>query len=344
MVNNIQSPETIAIHPFFGTVTSERWHLVFHPPSCRGDIGYFCYRGDASPREHYETLVPRLAAFEAFCRNLDACDRRTQEHFASWPLSAGSFELVRVMMSGDGNPFYRLPTHDDPNPFALQYRALNEDAWEYAGITRWPPCFFALFDEAGSFSGIEYEVEKAMRDLPDVIPRPRWENGYRHPYFGRRKLSDDRIATVKLAGRKIPLDLYMNAKATAAFEPEQLDQFVPLAQNLEGLDAKVRSEFPEKVRIGWLEQRFEYDAPEIPAFRRALDRVFPGATGSQDVSRQAFVAALTLKRGSFSLSPKHSGGAALTLDYAILPSRVDNNMFAARFLTSGDLLEIVMES
>jgi len=329
----MQSPETIATHPFFGAVTSEGWHVAFHPPSCRGDIAYYAYRAGAPAREYYESLAPHLAAFEAFCRNLDACDRRAQEHFATWPRSAGSFELVSVMMS----------SHDDPSPFALQYRALNEDAWKYAGITRWPPRFLALFDEAGSFSGIQEEVEQAMRDLPDVIPRPRWENGYRHPYFGRCKLSKlSRITTATVAGRKIPLDLYMTTKAMAAFEPEQLDPLVPLAQNLESLDAKVRAEFPEEERINWLKDRFEYDPP--PTLRRALDRVFPGAARYEDVSRQAFVAALTFKRGCFSLSPENSGGAALTLDYTVLPSRIDNYLFAAKFLMSGDLLEIVIES
>lgn len=340
----MQSPETIATHAYFGQVTADGWDLIFHPPDNRSDVvyraGYVCH----PTREHYEALLPRLPAFEAFCRNLEENDRRVRQHFRSWPLTAGAFELVCAMMGGDDEllPSSLTPYPYDQRPFALQYRALDQAAWEFAGIPWWPPVFAALFDATGNFSGIEYQVEQAMRDLPDSIAPSRWEAGYRHPYFGRRKLSDfSRLTTSTVAGRKIPFDLFMTKKTMAAFEPEHLDPFVSLVEKLDGLDAGVRSGFPEAMRMEWLEERFTYGTPTL---RRALDQIFPDATDPSAVSPQAFAAALVLKRGCFSLSPEKSGGAALTLDYAILPARNDNELFAAKFSLDGELLDLVIES
>lgn len=340
----------IATHPFFGPVTTDGWNLVFRPPSGRAGVEYTARFAKTPTRADYDALGPRLSAFEAFCRNIEANNRLVREHFRTWPASAGAFDLVGLMMSGSDYPLPwalesgRLyePGSSAYRPFALQYRALDERAWDIADITWYPPLFAALFDEVGAFSGIDYNVEGGMRSLPETITPSRWEAGYRHPYFGLRKLSVlGTIGKATVAGRKVPIDLYMSKRTMLAFEPEQLNVFVPLAENLAGLDAKVRAAFPEETRNQWLEDRFTYGSPKL---RAALDKIFPGATSPSEVAPAAFVSSLILDRARFSLSPDSSGGAVLTLDYTVLPKRNDDELFAARFDTSGALMDILVES
>ena len=351
----MKSSDIIATHPYLGPVTSHTDALVFHPPEGRAGVDYRaqvgiavafdddgtpCFGGDLTAAD-YQALLPRLSAFEAFCRNLDACDQRVHAHFATWPPTSGSFQLFGVWMGGndDDSPFgYPTAEQNGEFPFALQYRALNQEACDYADVGT---TISALFDAAGNFCGIEYGTEEAMRDLPDVIPRPKWPDGYRHAFFGRRKLCEfTQLGTAMVGGRKIPFDLFMTMKEMTAFEPEQLDHFVPLLQDMEQLDARVRRDFPENVRIDWLKHHYGLNDPPA-ALRRALARLFPGARAASGVSRQAFVAALVLKCGRFSLSPD---SPALTLDYHILPFRINTYAFAARFRANGDLLEIAIES
>ncbi|MDO5643200.1 MAG: hypothetical protein Q4G26_12560 [Paracoccus sp. (in: a-proteobacteria)] len=71
---------------------------------------------------------------------------------------------------------------------------------------------------------------------------------------------------------------------------------------------------------------------------------FPGARRVQDVSADDFAHALWLERGCFSLSPEDSGGAALTLDYRILPPEEDQYILAAKFSGAGDFPDVVIES
>jgi len=254
-----------------------------------------------------------------------------------------------VMMSGDDNP---LPWALEPGclyapgapayrPFALQYLARDERAWDVADIPWFPPHFVALFDEAGVFSGIDHEVERGMRSLPDAITPSPWEEGYRHPFFGRRKLSElSTIGKADIAGRKVPIDLYMTKRAMLSFEPEQLDRFVPLAENIEALDASLRAAFPTQTRKDWLEERFTCGSPKL---RAALDKVFPGATSPSDVTPAAFASALILDRACFSLLSDDSSGAVLTLDYLVLPKRNDDERFAARFDASGVFMGVDVE-
>ncbi|WP_442678230.1 hypothetical protein ACSBM8_11890 [Sphingomonas sp. ASY06-1R] len=341
--------KVIAERPFFGSVSSEDWNLVLHPPCRRGGIDYTVRFADEPKREDYDALGGRLAAFEAFCRDIEAKDGLVRHYLRSWPNSAGAFELVGVMMAGGELP---LPWAVEPGrngpdapryqPFALQYRALDGKAWDFAGIPWYPPLFAALFNEAGTFAGIDHQVDEAMRSLPSSIAASRWVNGYRHSYFGRCRLSElTKIGTATLAGRKIPIELYMPQRAMAVFEPEQLDPFVPLIERIETLDAKVRTEFPDDIRAIWLEERFVHGGP---ALRRALDNVFPGATAPDEVSQQDFAKGLKLDCARFSLSPESRSGATLTMDYRILPRRNDNELFAATFTDLGDLLDICIES
>lgn len=341
---------TIATHPFLGPITTEGWNLVFHPPGGRASVEYTARFSKGPTLADYEALGPRLSAFETFCRNIEANDGLVRDHFRTWPASAGLFDLVGVMMSGGDRPlpwalepgFLREPGARAYRPFALQYRALDERAWDVADITWWPPLFVALFDETGSFSGIDHNVERGMRSLPETITPSRWEAGYRHPFFGRRKLSVlGTIGKATIAGRKVPIDLYMSKRTMLGFEPEQLDAFVPLAENLVGLDAKVRAAFPGEVRNEWLEERFTYGSPKL---RAALDKVFPGATSPSEVTPAAFTSALILNRACFSLKPAGSGGAVLKLDYVVLPKCNDNELFAASFDASGALMDILVES
>jgi hypothetical protein len=341
--------KVIAEHPFFGSVSPEDWNLVLHPPCRRGGIDYTIRFADEPTREDYEALGRRLAAFEAFCRDIEEKDGLARSYLRSWPNSAGAFELVGVMMSGGDLPLpwavkagrYE-PDAPGYRPFALQYRALDENAWDFAGIPWHPPLFAALFDEAGTFAGIDHQVDEAMQSLPGSIATSRWVNGYRHSYFGRCRLSElTKIGTATLAGRKIPIELYMPKRAMVVFEPEQLDPFVPLIERIDALDARVRTEFPEEVRAIWLEERFVHGGP---ALRRALNTVFPGATAPHDVSQQDFVKGLSLDCARISLSPESRGGATLTMDYRIMPRRNDNELFAARFTDLGELLDIGIES
>lgn len=201
--------------------------------------------------------------------------------------------------------------------------------------------FVALFDADGAFRGIAHEVEKGLANLPDIIPQQK-RGSYRHPYFGRRKLDEmARLATIVSDGRKIPFDLFMATAVLSEFEPQMLDGFVPLAEKLHELDWTVRRNFPQDVRLQWLEDRLEYGTPAV---LRAMSRGFPRAARPEDVTAESFAAALVLKRGCFSLSPDMSGGAALTLDYTILPARMDDELFAARFSLNGDLLDVAIES
>lgn len=340
----------IATHPFFGPVTTEDWNLVFHPQGGQDRVEYTARFSKEPTLADYATLEPRLCAFEAFCRNMETYDRSVREHFRTWPASAGPFDLVGVMMSGDDYPLpwafeagsLYAPGSPAYRPFALQYRALDEQAWEAAGIIRYPPLFVALFDETGIFAGIDHEVEKGMRSLPETIEPARRDAGYHHPFFGSQRLSE--LATIgeaTIAGWNVPVDLYMNRRAMLVFEPEQLDAFVPLAENLSGLDAKVRAAFPEQVRNDWLEERFSNGSPKL---RAALDEIFPGATSPSDITPAAFASALILDRACFSMSPDDSDGATLTLDYAVLPKRDDDELFAAKLDASGSLIDIVVES
>lgn len=340
----------IATHAFLGPVTTDGWNLVFHPPGARPGVEYTARFSKDPTLADYEALAPRLPAFEAFCRHIETNDRRVREHFQTWPASAGAFDLIGVMMSGDEHP---LPWALEPGcpyapgapayrPFALQYLARDQQAWDVAEIPWFPPQFVALFDEAGRFSGIDHEVERGMCSLPETITPSRWEAGYRHPFFGRRKLSEfSTIGKASIADRKVPIDLYMTKRAMLAFEPEQLDGFVPLVENLAGLDAKVRAAFPDDVRQDWLEERFTYGSPTR---RAALNKVFPGASAPSDVAPAAFASALILDRACVSLSPDDSGGAVLTLDYIVLPKRNDDERFAARFDASGAFMGIAVES
>lgn len=335
-------PSVLASHSFFGTVTSEDWNLFFHPSTARPGLIYKALFGCEPSAQHFQALVPILPAFETFCRNLDAHDATVRRHFETWPASAGTFELVGAVMAGEGNlPWSVTPDFREPKPFALHYRALDEAAWEHAGIPFFPPVFAALFDADGSFCGVDHEVEKGLANLPDSIPQPK-RGSYRHPYFGRSKLDElARLATVVSDGRKIPLDLYMATAVLAEFEPPMLDGFVPLAESLQDLDRTVRRNFPQDLRLQWLEERLEHGSP---ALLRALAKVFPDVARPEDVSAESFAAALVLRRGCFSLSPDLSGGAALTLDYTILPARMDDELFAAKFSLNGDLLDIDIES
>jgi hypothetical protein len=335
-------PTVIASHGFFGSVTSEDWSLIFHPAGTRSDIIYSAIFGREPSVEDFRALVDVLPAFEVFCRELEVRDATVRRHFGTWPGSAGEFELVGAIMAGEGKlPWSTTALSADCQRFALQYRALDEVAWEFAGIPFFPPIFTALFDEKCEFRGIDHNVEQGLSRLPAIMPKRR-RGSYAHPYFGRSRFDElSRLTTLELAGRKVPFDLFMTTAHLAAFEPKQLDGFVSLAEGLEALDAKVRLQFPTEQRLRWLEERFEYGNP---ALRRALDKVFPDATGATEISAEAFSAALVLKRGCFSLSPDESGGGALALDYAILPARVDNELFVARFSLQGDLLDTSIES
>lgn len=224
----------IATHPFLGPVTTQGWDLVFHPPGGRADVEYTARFSKDPTLENYQALGPRLSAFEAFCRNLEASDRVVREHFGTWPASAGAFDLVGVMMSGGDHP---LPWALEPGclyepdapayrPFALQYRGLDERAWDVADISWYPPLFVALFDETGNFAGVDHNVERGMQSLPETIMPSRWEAGYCHSFFGRRRLSElGTIGKATIAGRKVPVDLYMTRRTMLGFEPEQLDAF-----------------------------------------------------------------------------------------------------------------------
>lgn len=335
-------PPAIASHPFFGEVVCEDWNLLFHPAELRSGMICKAIFGCEPSAQHFQALTPTLSAFEAFCRKLGVHDATVRRHFQAWPASAGKFALVGAIMAGEGDlPWSVTPDFTQGQPFALQYRALDEAAWNYAGIMFFPPVFAALFDADGTFRGIAYEVEKGLGKLPKSIPQPKG-GSCRHAYFGRFKPDEiARLATITSGGRKIPFDLFMDAAVLAEFEPSMLDGFVPLAETLEDLDRTVRRSFPPELREQWLEERLEYGSP---ALLRALAKVFPDATRPADIPVERFAAALVLRRGCFSLSTDLSGGAALTLDYTILPPRMDDELFAAKFASDSTLLSVDIES
>lgn len=165
-----------------------------------------------------------------------------------------------------------------------------------------------------------------------------------HPYFGALPELDMfmPIAMVDLAdGRPIELTVYMNEARLTDFTPSDLDGFVALAQGLPELDAKLRAAIPAEIRLRWLSDRLE---PFGEDWRDLMAAAFPGAQRAEDVSPAAFARALWLERGCFSLSPEDSGGAALSLDYRILPPDHDSEVVVARFSLEGALLDVVIES
>ena len=333
----------IAQHPFFGPVVAQSWRILFAPPSGRPGLCYMA-RSDypLSQEEGYAAMGARLAAYETFCRNLDAHDACVQAHFRTWPSSAGAFELVGVNASMQGALPLGIDNNCDlappPRPFGLEYISLDEDAWAFAQIPFYPGRFYALFDEAGVFAGVHGEVEQGMRSLPPVLPQSRWKKGWRHPFFGRHGLSEMcKIATVPVDGRKIAVELVMSRRAMCLFEPEQLDPFAPIVQRLAELDKGLRADFPEETRHNWLHDTYDEANAHL---RPALRKLFPAAEGPDDVSPADFCAALKLKRAFVSFESEDDG-PTLVLDYA-MPARIDGpcRVFAATFRPDGTLLGV----
>ena len=165
-----------------------------------------------------------------------------------------------------------------------------------------------------------------------------------HSHFGEFGPLENLMTLCQLRladGRSIPLDFYMTEARVEDFVPADLDIFVPLSQQIPTLDARFRAAFPEQMRQDWLNDRLGAGAED---WAPLMESRFPGAKRAEDVGRADFIDALELRRGCFSLVPKDSGEAALTLDYQILPADEDNNVFAARFALDGSFLDVVIES
>lgn len=96
-------PSAIASHPFFGAVTSEDWNLFFHPAEFSPGLICKALFGCEPSAQHFQALAPMLPAFEIFCRKLHDHDATVRRHFRTWPASAGTFALVGVVMSGEGD-------------------------------------------------------------------------------------------------------------------------------------------------------------------------------------------------------------------------------------------------
>lgn len=339
----MEPTDLIAHHPFFGHVTADGWDLVFHPEAVDRDLRIRARVGREPSREHFDKVGPLLPTFEKFCRQLDEHDRAARAHFLTWPRAAGNFALIGAMLEATGDLTWLQTGSAAVRPFALYYRALDEDAWDYAEIYQYPAHFFVAFDREGTFAGVDEIIERGMRTLPEVIEQPRWAGGFDHPFFGPCDLSGfDEIATIDFAGRAVTIDLVMSPRTMVVFEPEMLDPAAALLQKIADLDASVRGRFPPEVREAWLADR--YDVDHGPSLREALQRAFPGAGKAADVSPQAFAAALELHRGTYAIAPDGTYAATLTLDYRILPDEVDNYLFAAKFSAKGAMLEICTES
>lgn len=351
-------------HAYFGEVIVDRGHLSAEGPAFEGrrlSLSIVLADTDAerqasidavtsgvAPPEAevgYDRVAPLLAKFQVFCEALPAKDRIAQDYFArSWPKSAGEFELSRLVLVEEGVDWQgeRDFSFLEVGPFGLRYEAHDGDAWQYAGNYNWPPEFQVVFDASGAFISVEEDVDTRYKALPETIEPLHLEDSYSHPYFGEFDLREsDTLKTIIVDGREVEVELYMDRKAQGEFEPKQLDQFVPLLDNLAGIDAQVRAHIPEETRLDWLGDRMEFDADERT---EQLAQMFPGAKTPEDVSPEAFAKALWLDRISLSLSPGDSGGAAMTLDYLIFPVDEDGEIFAAKVSADGKLMDVALES
>ena len=299
------------------------------------------------PADLYQRLLPLLSRLQTFCEALPEKDHAAKGYFVEfWPKSAGEFELF-----GDGLIFYEQNENTEANPHfsflksgqcALVYWALDDEVWKYAGIEREREEFHVIFDESGELVGVEEEIDTRYKALPDVIEAFRLEDSYNHPYFGEFDLTEsDTLKTITVDGREVDIDLYMKRETYGDFRSEKLDQFVPLLENLDRIDAQVRASIPEETRLNWLGDRMEFDVDERT---EKLAQMFPGVKKPQDISPEAFAKALWLDSISLSLSPEDSGGAAMTLDYLIFPVDEDGEIFTAYVSADGELMDIVLES
>ena len=149
-------------------------------------------------------------------------------------------------------------------------------------------------------------------------------------------------------GAMIPITLYYSEEALTSFSPDMLEPFTALIGRLDEFDAKARTSVSTETRVQWLADRIDasswathdlYDASS-----KRLEQLFPKVTLLTDVSEEQFATALWLEKIGFSLNLPGSDGAALTMDYRILPVELDNHLFAARFEPNGTLIGVRMES
>jgi hypothetical protein len=175
-----------------------------------------------------------------------------------------------------------------------------------------------------------------------------------HSLFGRVELEqpDEYGGLVSLNpvlfGKKhIQADLYYSAGGMAGLMQPSLDVFAQLVPRLEEFDCVVRERLLDKDIEEWLADRADvsvWSDDVKDEVRETLARVFPRVTTLTDVTRQDFLAALKLDRICFSLDKSGSGGAALTMDYRLLPIEIDGGVFAAKFDEVGAFIDIVTES
>jgi hypothetical protein len=175
-----------------------------------------------------------------------------------------------------------------------------------------------------------------------------------HPLFGTVEIGapDEYgelidLESIKVSAAEIPTTLFYSSVSMAKLTQQSLDSFAVLAKRIEDFDAIVRKNLPDSMIEEWLADRADISVwrTELQELaRQNLADVFPNAGSLTDVSREDFIAALKLARIQFSLDQSQSGGAALTMDYRILPIEIDGGVFAANFNETGVFIDVVTES
>lgn len=147
---------------------------------------------------------------------------------------------------------------------------------------------------------------------------------------------------------RIPCDLYYTPASLPRLSAATLDPLAALAGRVVELDVTARAAFTTDVSTRWLADGLNPNTWADPALHTAviaqLDLLFPGVRVPEDVSLDRFVSALRLDRACLSIAPEGASGAAITLDYRILPNNMDNYLFAAKFAADGALMSIDTES
>lgn len=148
--------------------------------------------------------------------------------------------------------------------------------------------------------------------------------------------------------RTIPATLFYSRSVLPNAVAQTVEKLADLALRLNALDSEVRHRIPASLQTNWCSDRLNPDyfgsSEQYESVCAELSRILPSAADQIAVRSGEFSDALKLEKICFSLDPAGSGGAALSMDYRILPVELDAEIICATFDLEGQLVSIHTES
>lgn len=151
----------------------------------------------------------------------------------------------------------------------------------------------------------------------------------------------DELPPINIGGKAVEVWLYMSGEQLKYLQPSDLDIFVPLVARIDEFDKIARAAVPAET------SDYFHDLWDDEDYRKRVQAAFPDMKGPDDAKADQIEAAIWPNHITLSLDLSGSGGAALSIDYKLLPEDEElpeDNVFCASFAPDGKFLGIAQES